>query len=71
LEIIGEAVRRISDKTKEVFPHLPWKEMIGVRNILTHEYNEVDLDIVCDTVKIDLPPLVAALERIFPPGEKS
>src|SRR3990172_1094657 len=46
LEIIGEAARRISDQTRSALPHLPWNAMIGMRSVMIHEYNDVDLGIV-------------------------
>ena len=46
LQIIGEAVSRLSPVTLERYPHVPWKNMIGMRNILVHQYVEIDLDIV-------------------------
>jgi len=65
LEIIGEAARRISEQTRVAFPELPWNEMIGLRNILIHEYDDVDLSIVWSTVRNELPNLVAALQKII------
>jgi uncharacterized protein with HEPN domain len=50
LEIIGEAARRISDETRSRYPDLPWGEMIGMRNIMVHEYDLVDVTIVWDTL---------------------
>lgn len=67
LEIIGEATRRISKETKQKYPHLPWKEMLGMRNAAIHEYDDLDLDLVWDTVARDLPDLVKELEKIIPP----
>jgi len=71
LEIIGEAARRVSDQTRAMFPYLPWNAMMNMRNVLIHEYDDVDLPIVWDTVQNDLPPLIAALERIVPPEEQA
>lgn len=65
LEIIGEAARRISEKTKDAYPNLPWSEMIGMRNIMIHEYDDVDLSMVLETVKRDLPQLVEKIEKIL------
>ncbi|OQZ02910.1 MAG: hypothetical protein B6D34_08615 [Candidatus Brocadia sp. UTAMX1] len=65
LEIIGEAARRITDETMTAFPSLPWREMIGIRNIMIHEYDDVDLDIVFKTVQKDLPSLIKSLEEIL------
>jgi len=55
LEIIGEAAGRVSVATTTKFPNLPWKKMVSMRNIMIHEYEDVDLDIVWDTVQNDLP----------------
>ena len=62
-EIIGEAAGRVSEDLRIVLPSLPWTEMVGIRNILIHEYGDIDLDIVWDTLQIDLPPLIDDIER--------
>jgi uncharacterized protein with HEPN domain len=62
LEVIGEAARRVSEATRLSLPNLPWTSLIGMRNILIHEYDGIDLAIVWETVKRDLPPLAAALQ---------
>ncbi len=67
IEVIGEASRRLSDQTRLALPGLAWDAMMGMRDILIHEYDDVDLAIVWDTVQTDLPPLVATLEKIVPP----
>jgi len=67
LEVIGEAVRRISDQTRAAFPKVPWKDMVAMRNVMIHEYDDVDLTVVWDTVQAHLPALVAELEKASPP----
>lgn len=62
LEIIGEAARRVSEEGRATYPELPWRDMIGMRNILIHEYDDIDLHIVWRTVDAELPALVATLE---------
>jgi uncharacterized protein with HEPN domain len=69
LEIIGEAAGRVSAATTTKFPNLPWKKMVGMRNIMIHEYEDVDLGIVWDTVQNDLPPLITLLEPLIPKEE--
>lgn len=69
LEIIGEAAGRVSSTTTAKFPDLPWKKMVSMRNIMIHEYDDVDLAIVWDTVQNDLPRLIASLEPVIPPEE--
>jgi uncharacterized protein with HEPN domain len=67
IEIMGEAAGRVSEETKGAFPNLPWSEMVGMRNFMIHDYNEVDMVIVWETVKNDFPPLISAFESILPP----
>ncbi len=65
IEIIGEASNRISKESKSRYNDLPWKEMKGMRNLLIHEYDEIDLKNVWDTVKNNLPSLITAIEEIL------
>jgi uncharacterized protein with HEPN domain len=64
LEMIGEASGRISEDTQNTYSILPWNKMRSMRNFLIHEYDDIDLKIVWDTVKNNLPPLVNELEKI-------
>lgn len=65
LEIIGEAARRISEETRAAYPDLPWSDMVSMRNIMIHEYDDIDLAIVWETVHNDLLPLINALGKIL------
>ena len=69
LAVIGEAARRTSAATQARLPDLPWKQMIGMRNIVIHQYESVDWGIVWDTLQTDLPILIATLEQIVPPEQ--
>ncbi len=66
-EVIGEVARRISEETRGALSQIPWSAMIGMRNIMIHHYDDVDMKIVWDSVERALPPLVDALERVLPP----
>lgn len=57
LQVIGEALRSISDDFRREHDDIPWKETIGMRNILVHRYFELDTDLVWKAVMRDLPDL--------------
>ena len=63
-EIIGEASKNISVQIKSAHKEIPWKEMAGMRDKMTHEYFGVDLKIVWKTVKYSLPGLKKQLKLI-------
>ena len=63
LEVIGEAASQIPMEIQEKFPEIPWIKMRGIRNILIHEYFGVDLEVVWNTVKEDLPGLKKLLSE--------
>jgi uncharacterized protein with HEPN domain len=67
LEVIGEAARRCSEDVQRLWPDLPWGDMIGMRNVMIHDYDTVDLSIVWRTIHHDLPELVRDLEGILEP----
>ncbi|MBW4694820.1 MAG: DUF86 domain-containing protein [Lyngbya sp. HA4199-MV5] len=69
LLIIGEASKRVSEKTRQALTTIPWSAMNGMRNRLIHEYDEIDLDVVWDTVINSLPTLILELEKVVPPDE--
>ena len=62
LEIIGEASKKLSSDFKDSHKELPWQDITGMRDKLIHEYFGVDLIVVWETVKQDLPNLKQKLE---------
>ena len=55
IQIIGEATSHISDSLKAKYPHIEWKQIIGTRNIIAHEYFGIDFDIVWNIAYYKLP----------------
>jgi uncharacterized protein with HEPN domain len=63
--IIGEAANLIPDEITEKYPDIPWHLMRAMRNRMVHAYFQVDERLMWDTVRNDLPPLVAALKKLI------
>jgi uncharacterized protein with HEPN domain len=66
LEIIGEAAGRISPEVQKEFPAIPFREIRGMRNIIAHDYGEVDLERVWITVTEEVPLLLENLRKALP-----
>jgi uncharacterized protein with HEPN domain len=69
MELIGEAARRVSAGYCESHPQIPWREIIGLRNILAHEYGRIDHARLYSTALKELPGLIKALETLLPPDK--
>jgi uncharacterized protein with HEPN domain len=65
LEIIGEAVKRISPDLLGRFPEIPWRRFAGLRDVLIHQYMGVDIEAVWRVTQQDLPPLRQAVEDLL------
>ena len=57
---IGEAAKDLDDDVKSRHPHIPWQQILGMRNILTHEYFTRESEIIWETLRAGLPELAAA-----------
>jgi uncharacterized protein with HEPN domain len=64
LEIIGEAAKKLPESLKNKHPKVPWREISGMRNKLIHEYFGVNLRVVWDTVKKDIPTIKPFFQEI-------
>ncbi len=65
LQIIGEASRALSANIRESHPEVPWTKIIGMRNILVHNYFEIDLPVVWNAVERELPELKRQLTSMI------
>jgi len=69
IQMIGEAARRVSEATRRAHPDIPWKQIIGMRHKIVHDYLSVDYDIVWQVVGQDLPELIRQLDAVLPEDE--
>ncbi|MFA6243750.1 MAG: DUF86 domain-containing protein [Candidatus Hydrogenedentales bacterium] len=65
VEIVGEAAARLSDDFRSKHPEIPWSDIIGMRNRLVHAYFDIDLNLVWQTVRVELPQLSDLLENLL------
>lgn len=65
LEIIGEAVKRISPEILDRRPDIPWRRIAGMRDVLIHDYMGVDLEAVWRVTQDDLSALRQAIEELL------
>lgn len=65
------SARRVSEETREAHPEMPWKQIVGMRHKIVHDYLNVDFEIVWQVVTGDLPELTRQLEKVVPPAEES
>jgi len=66
MEIIGEAANRVSENFQKAHPEIPWRNIVGQRNILIHEYGEVKNERIWVVAKERIPELVALLRPLLP-----
>lgn len=65
LEIIGEATKRLPMILRQEYPHIPWRNMAGMRDRIIHGYDTVDLEIVWDVVQRDIPQIRPQIQQIL------
>lgn len=67
--IIGEAVKRLSTDFRNQHPDVPWREVAGMRDILTHQYDRVEVDEILGVIQGDIPQLLSMIEPLLPVQE--
>ena len=63
-EIIGEAVKQLSEATRIRYPEVPWRRLAGFRDVLIHEYPSVDVEEIWNIIERHLPALKQQLEAV-------
>ena len=63
--IIGEATKRLSDELRDRESEIPWRQMAGLRDVIVHEYDEINLDIIREIVELELPSILPRLQTLM------
>lgn len=64
LEIIGEAANRISSQIQQDYSEIPWRKIIGQRNVIAHEYGEIKQERIWTVVSSNIPGLIEKLKPL-------
>ena len=70
IQQIGEAARKVSREFQEVHTEIPWKEIVGMRHRLVHDYVHIIPEKVWEVVERDVPALIPLIEPLVPPPEE-
>jgi uncharacterized protein with HEPN domain len=62
--ILGEASKRLSAEFRDKHPNIPWRQIAGMRNMLVHEYDQIDLDVLWDVTQNSIPDLLKQLNLL-------
>lgn len=65
IEIIGEATKRLEEDFRDQYSKIPWRKMAGMRDVLIHEYDLIDLDLVWEVAIKDLPILKESVQNVL------
>ena len=63
--VIGEAAKHVPSETRKKYPQIPWSKVVGMRNILTHDYPNINVEIIWKTTKKRLPILKPVIEELL------
>jgi uncharacterized protein with HEPN domain len=64
ISVLGEAMRRISPEFQQQYPQIPYREIIGMRNKLVHDYEGININIIWEVIQTNIPDLIRILEKI-------
>lgn len=63
--VVGEATKRLSIDFRNTHPNIPWKDIAGMRDILAHQYDRVNLDTLWDVIQNDIPELIELIAPLL------
>jgi uncharacterized protein with HEPN domain len=67
--VMGEATKRLSREFRAQHPEVPWSDIAGIRDVVVHQYDRIDLDIIFQVVHRNVPELLDVLMPLLPNDE--
>ena len=64
--VVGEATKRLSIDFRNRHSDIPWKDIAGMRDVLAHQYDRVNLDTLWDVIQNDIPELIELITPLLP-----
>jgi uncharacterized protein with HEPN domain len=71
IQTIGEAASRVSTNLRDKHAEIPWKQIVGMRNRIVHDYMNIDADVVWEVATRNIPTLIARLNSLVTPGHET
>jgi len=65
LTLVGEGAKRVPPDVRERFPGIPWRAMAGLRDVIVHQYDELDIDAIHRTATVDMQNLISQLSEVI------
>lgn len=65
MNLYGEATEQVPKSIRTQYPFIPWKKMAGMRDKMIHEYHNIDLEILWETIKKDIPSLKPLINEVL------
>lgn len=66
IAIMGEATKRLSREFRQQHPEVPWDDVAGMRDIIAHQYDRLDLNIVWQVIQRNIPELLSMITPLLP-----
>ncbi len=65
MELVGESAKRLPVGLRDKYPEIPWRNIVGMRDVITHAYEDLQYEILWDAVQIQFSTLAATVERMM------